>query len=204
MTLWPGLPCRLLLQIYSGTVILEAGASGISSIVFDKSKISFIAEHFAGQKIGLFYKFKAEEIMIRAHLGRPITTDPKEFNESTDKVFISQIQSGKEGINLSTADVLVFINLDFSSVSYWQARARLQDKNRTTPAKVCWVFAENGLEHEVYKRVVAKKDFTLNYFKRYAGIEDTKGNFDVPGEKRVACRQDNKLHERRMAGPAGP
>jgi hypothetical protein len=41
-----------------------------------------------------------------------------------------QIVAGREGVNLSTADALVFYNIDFSATSYWQARARLQTKDR--------------------------------------------------------------------------
>jgi hypothetical protein len=153
-------------QIYSGTVKLESSIDGRSAICFDNSKVTFIRQHFAGQKIAIFYKFIAEGIMIRAHIGRDITDDPQEFNNSTDKVFICQIQSGREGINLATADCLVMYNIDFSSLSYWQSRARLQTKDRTMPAKVYWVMAENGIEQKVYDRVIEKKDYTLSYFRK--------------------------------------
>lgn len=150
-------------QIYSGTVIDEKK----DGIVFDRSKASFIKEHFAGKKIGIFYKFQAERIMlIWAYGNDRLTEDPKEFNEREDKVFISQIQSGREGINLSTADCLVFLNIDFAAVSYWQARARLQAKNRTKEAVIYWVFAENGIEQKIYEQVMNKKDYTLSHFKK--------------------------------------
>ena len=32
--------------------------------------------------------------------------------------------------------------------------------------KIYWVFAENGIEHQIYKTVIGKKDYTLNHFKR--------------------------------------
>lgn len=153
-------------QIYSGTVKLESSIGGQSAICFDNSKVSFIRQHFEGKKIAIFYKFIAEGMMIRAHIGRPCTDNPDEFNNSTDKVFVCQIQSGREGINLSTADCLVMYNIDFSSLSYWQVRARLQSKDRTMPANVFWVFAENGIEHKVYDRVIEKKDYTLSYFRK--------------------------------------
>jgi len=151
-------------QVYSGTVKLESGNPG--AICFDNSKVTFIKQHFAGKKIAIFYKFIAEGIMIRAHLGRPTTDDPQAFNESDDLVFLCQIQSGREGTNLSTADCLVMFNIDFSSLSYWQSRARIQTKDRTASAKVYWVFAENGIEEKIYERVIEKKDFTLEYFKK--------------------------------------
>jgi hypothetical protein len=155
-------------QVYSGTVKLEAG--DVSALSFDNSKVTFIREFFAGKKIAIFYKFIAEGIMIRGWLGRPITEDPQEFNACDDKVFISQIQSGREGVNLSTADCLVMFNIDFSSLSYWQSRARLQTRDRATAAKVYWVFAEGGIEQKIYDRVLHKKNFTLDYFKRVYNV----------------------------------
>jgi hypothetical protein len=150
-------------QIFSGTVITEKK----DGIVFDNSKAKFIKEHFAGKKIGIFYKFTAERIMLTWAFGADkLTEDPAEFNERDDKTFFSQIQSGREGVNLSTADCLVFLNIDYAAVSYWQARARLQSKDRVKEAVIYWVFAEGGIEEKIYKAVMDKKDYTLAYFKK--------------------------------------
>lgn len=150
-------------QIYSGTVIDEKG----EAISFDRSKANFIKHHFAGRKIAIFYKFKAEYAAILAEFGYDrITESPEEFNRREDKIFVSQIQSGREGINLATADCLVMYNIDFSSVSYQQARARMQSKERIKPAMLYWVFAHGGIEEKIYERVVQKQDYTLSYFKK--------------------------------------
>lgn len=150
-------------QMFSGTVITEKK----EGIVFDNSKAKFIKEHFAGKKIGIFYKFQAEYTMLLFAFGiDKLTEDPSEFNSRGDKIFISQIQSGREGVNLSTADCLVFFNIDYAAVSYWQARARLQDKNRTKEAVIYWVFAEGGIEEKIYETVLGKKDYTLSHFKK--------------------------------------
>lgn len=148
-------------QIFSGTVIDEKK----DSIVFDHTKAKFIKDRFAGQKIAIFYKFRAEYIMLVTTFGIDrLTEDPADFNERDDKTFISQIQSGREGINLATADCLVFLNIDFSSVSYWQARARLQSKDREKEAIIYWIFSEGGIEEKVYEKVANKRDYTLSYF----------------------------------------
>lgn len=148
-------------QIFSGTVLTETK----DGIVFDNSKAKFIKEHFAGKKIGVFYKFTAERVMLISVFGFDrLTEDPDEFNREGDKIFYSQIQSGREGVNLATADCLVFLNIDYAAVSYWQARERLQDKNRTKEAVIYWVFAEGGIESLIYERVQQKKDYTLSYF----------------------------------------
>lgn len=148
-------------QMYSGTVLSESK----EGIVFDSSKAKFIKEHFAGKKIGVFYKFTAERVMLIMTFGADrLTEDPDEFNRCDDKVFYSQIQSGREGVNLATADCLVFLNIDYAAVSYWQARERLQDKNRMKEAVIYWVFAEGGIEERIYEQVMAKRDYTLKYF----------------------------------------
>lgn len=161
-------------QVYSGTVIDEKG----QPVVFDRSKANFIRQHFAGKKIAIFYKFKAELIAIRAAYGEGnLTESPESFNHRDDLTFVSQIQSGREGINLATADCLVMYNIDFSSVSYQQARARIQSKDRTKAALLYWVFSKGGIEEEIYKRVIKKQDFTLAYFKKvYKGFIASAGD----------------------------
>jgi hypothetical protein len=155
-------------QIYSGTVIVDEGNEGEPvAQVFDVTKAETIRDKFAGQKIAIFYKYKAEEMAIRSVFGTRVVDTPESFAISgQNAVYISQIQSGREGINLSSADCLVMYNIDFSAVSYWQARARLQSKDRTRPAKVYWVFAIGGIESKIYERVKDKKDYTLHHFKK--------------------------------------
>ncbi len=150
-------------QIYSGSVIIdEPGREGRA---FDYTKAEFILNKFKGKKIAIYYKFVSEAMIIRWVFGE-VFTDPQEFNDANSGVFISQIQSGREGINLSTAEALVFFNIDFSAVSYWQSRARIQTKDRNSEAKIYWIFAENGIEDKIYKAVMDKKDYTLEHFKK--------------------------------------
>jgi hypothetical protein len=157
-------------QVFSGTIIYEDK----NSRVFDYTKARFIHQHFADQKIGVFYKFREERAMLLATFGADkITEDPMEFNSCTDKTFISQFQSGREGINLMTADCLVGLNIDFSAVTYWQFRARMQDQNRTKEAKLYWIFAAGGIESKIYERVLGKKDYTLSHFKKDYKIKAT-------------------------------
>jgi len=147
-------------QMYSGTVKFESG----NRMVLDTSKIDFIKERFKSNKIGIFYKFKAEWDMIKEAFGSDVCQDVEEFN-STDKNIALQIVSGREGINLSSADYLVYINIDFSAVSYWQSRDRLTTMERQSN-EVFWIFSERGIESKIYKAVQNKKDFTLSVFKK--------------------------------------
>lgn len=150
-------------QLCSGTVKTEDG----NAIVFDCSKADFIKEKFKGQKIAIFYKYVAEMAQLRALFNPNIYIDTIEFNKAgPEAVFISQFQSGREGTDLSTADCIIMYNIDFSAVSYWQARARLQTKNRVKDAVVYWIFTEGGIEEEIYKVVQGKKDYTLRHYKK--------------------------------------
>lgn len=147
-------------QMYSGTVKFESG----NSMVFDTSKAKFIWSKFAGNKIGIFYKFKAELDALREVFKDNLTTDIDEFNNSR-KCIALQIVSGREGISLRNAEYLVFYNIDFSATSYWQARDRMTTMDRKFN-KVYWIFAQGGIESHVYKQVLNKKNFTLSHFKK--------------------------------------
>ena len=147
-------------QIYSGTVIFEDGKSRI----FDTSKADYIKSYFKGKKIGIFYKFKAEYDCLKSVFGDDLTNDLKEFNE-TGKNIALQIVSGSEGISLKNADYLVYFNIDFSSKNYWQSRDRLTTMQRKSN-DVFWVFSEDGIEEKIYTKVLQKKSYTLNVFKK--------------------------------------
>jgi hypothetical protein len=150
-------------QLSSGTIKTEEG----EYVPFSDFKATFIKEHFAGKKIAIFYKYIAERTHLEKVFNGCIVDTPEEFN-ATDhsKVYISQIQSGREGINLSAADYLVMYNIDFSALSYWQARERMQAKDRSKESVVYWVMSDGGIEKKIYDVVQGKKDFTLNHFKR--------------------------------------
>ena len=147
-------------QMYSGTVKFESG----KSMTFDLSKAEFIKNHFAGKKIGIFYKFKEELSALTQVFGEELTTDLSLFSE-TEKSIALQIVSGREGISLRQADALVYFNIDFSATSYWQSRDRMTTKDRLE-SDIYWIFSEDGIEDEIYKAVSKKKDYTISHFKK--------------------------------------
>lgn len=150
-------------QLSSGTIKTEEG----EYIPFCDFKARFIQHEFKGKKIAIFYKYIAERTHLEKVFNGSIVETPEEFN-STDhtKIYISQIQSGREGINLSSADCLVMYNIDFSALSYWQARERMQSKDRVKDSTVYWIMSTDGIEKKIYDVVQNKKDFTLNHFKK--------------------------------------
>ena len=85
--------------------------------------------------------------------------------QNTDKSIALQIVSGREGISLKEAEILVYYNIDFSATSYWQSRDRMTTKERLKN-DVYWIFAKGGIEHDIYESVIKKKDYTLRHFKR--------------------------------------
>jgi hypothetical protein len=145
-------------QMYSGTVKFESGKSA----VLDTSKAEYIKWRFSDKKLGIFYKFKAELDALKQVFGDMICTDLEEFNTS-EKHIVLQIVSGREGISLKNADFIVFYNIDFSATSYWQARDRMTTKDRKYN-KVYWIFSDKGIERDIYKTVIQKKDYTLKHF----------------------------------------
>lgn len=158
-------------QISSGTCITER--DGVKTFdILSEHKIKFIKEKFEGKRIAIYYKFKLERDLILKYYPDCIES-PENFQDGSSDTFISQIASGREGITLSSADMIVFFNIDYSAVSYFQAKARLQALNRTSPAEIYWIFTRGGIEKKVYEAVSMKKDFTAKYFFR-----ECRGNFD--------------------------
>lgn len=147
-------------QMYSGTIKFEDG----TRTVFDYSKAEFIKERFKSNKIGIFYKFKAEWDALKEIYKDNLTNDLNEFN-TTGKNIALQIVSGREGISLKEADYLIYYNIDFSAVSYWQSKDRMTTMDRKFN-KVFWVFAHGGIEQKIYQSVMAKKNYTLSNFKK--------------------------------------
>jgi hypothetical protein len=147
-------------QLYSGTIKFESGKTK----VIDYSKAQFIFEKFEGKKIGIFYKFKAEYEALKDIYGDRLTSDIFEFDNS-EKSIALQIVSGREGISLRNAEYLVYYNMDHSATSYWQSRDRLTTMERKLN-DVFFIFTKGGIEENIYKSVVKKKNYTLSHFKR--------------------------------------
>jgi hypothetical protein len=147
-------------QLYSGTVKFESG----KSMVIDTTKAQFIKEQWEGCQIGIFYKFKEELAALQQVFGDELTTELSVF-EDTYKNIALQIVSGREGISLKKAEYLVYYNIDFSATSYWQSKDRMTTKDRLEN-QVFWIFSKGGIEHQIYKAVTKKKDYTLSHFKK--------------------------------------
>ena len=148
-------------QLCSGTVITENGVH-----IVDNTKVKAIQRKFAGRKIAIFTVYQAEMDMVKELIQNCVST-PEAFNTDPTATFVGQIRSSREGVNLSSADCLVYLNIEFSSLSYIQGRDRATTKDRTTPPEVWFIMAEGGIESDIYNTVMKKQDYTLKHFKKW-------------------------------------
>jgi hypothetical protein len=155
-------------QLCSGTVINDNG-DGVLLSTHKLDKLKFLMAMYP--KLVIFYKYIAEHDALLKALGSRATESPEEFEKSTDKVFIGQYLSKREGINLCTADAIVFFNIDFAYVSYIQAMNRIMNLNREKKAVLIWMFTKGGIEQDIYEVVKQKKNFTESYFKKKERIK---------------------------------
>jgi len=146
-------------QLESGTIKFESG----NSMVLDNSKALFIADHFNGKKLAIFYYY-IEEFHLLQFAFPNHTTDIEEFN-TTDKHYIGQQYSSAMGINLSSADCLVFYNFGFSGTNYIQSIDRLTTQNRKEN-DVYFVYGKGSLTEKIHQVVKQKKNFTLKQFEK--------------------------------------
>lgn len=157
-------------QMTSGTVI----DIDQKQHVLSKYKIEYIKRKFQNKKLAIYYVYRKEGDLLKKAFPQ-WTNDPKDFKKSKTKTFICQIQSGREGISLATADCIVFYNISYSAVSYWQARARGQTRAGDN-CYIHWIFSSTGFEDSVYQIVQDKKDFTTKHFSDYVRNINPKKN----------------------------
>lgn len=150
-------------QLCSGTIIFESG----NSFILDRSKANFIKERFKNNKIAIFYIFKQELELLKETFEDNLCFDLDEFNNSNKNIAL-QIVTGREGISLKEADYLVYYNIAFSAVSYWQSRDRLTTMDRLEN-EVFWIFSKGGIEKKIYQAVMNKKNYTKSVFKKDYG-----------------------------------
>jgi len=182
-------------QIASGTVIdIEKNPHSLS-----KFKVDYVKQTFKKSKLAIFYVYKQEGELLKKAF-KNWTSDSQEFNKRDDLVFICQVSSGREGVNLSTADDLVFFNISYSAVSYWQARARSQSRKGGNK-RIHWIFSDTGIEQEIYNTVQEKTDFTTKHFKLYARKFRSEGSKKMDDEKRLVVYKTSSNRSNRTAGP---
>jgi len=149
-------------QIYSGTVIIETFEGESKAIVLNDYKAEYIKQYFKGNKIAIFYYYQAELTMLLDAFGDGITTDLEEFN-NTDKNFAIQFNTS-EGMNLSKADYIVYMNLGFSGRNFIQSLDRMTTRERTEN-EVYFIIEKGGINEKILKAVKNKETYNLKSFR---------------------------------------
>jgi len=148
-------------QLCGGTVICEGETRQT-----DDTKVRAIIQKFKGRKVAIFTVYQEESRMIRELIPN-CTDNPEVFNTDKKATYVGQIRSSREGVNLSSADCLIYYNLEFSALSYLQGRDRATSKDRVTPPEVWFIMADKGIEIEIYKKVKTKESFTQKHFEQW-------------------------------------
>jgi len=148
-------------QISSGTYINDDG----DKVILDYFKVNYIKKKFEGKKIAVFYCYIAEGDMLKASFNN-WTSDPALFAKRDDLVFLCQITSGREGIDLRTADDLIFFNIPYSAVSYLQGRQRTMSVDGGDKT-VHFLFTDDGIERDIFEVVKSKKKYTVQHFNKF-------------------------------------
>lgn len=182
-------------QLASGTIIDD---DKVPRTISDY-KAQFILSEFS-EHIAIFYLFKQEGEMLKK-LYPNWTNNPEEFNKDESKTFICQVISGKEGIRLHTANCIVFFNISYSAVAYWQARAR--GLTRDSYCDTHWVFSSTGIEQAVYNAVSHKKDFTTKHFETYVRDNSPKTYKKVAHKDGLHSSQTQSNRSPQYARPYG-
>lgn len=164
-------------QIYGGAVITERHGA----VCFDDTKAQFVHDNFSHTKHAILYKFTAEGDMLKKVYAGRWTDSPEVFNSTHEAVYIGQVQSSREGVNLSSAEHLVFVGIDYSALSYLQGKERASHLGRATPPQIHWIFAHGGIEPRVYQTVKQKEDYTLQHFKHDRGNLSSQAHQGVRG-----------------------
>lgn len=186
-------------QRVDGDGVLTAPEGG--STCFDRSKVAYIQRTFTG-KTAILYTFIAEGDMLREAYGDRATDSPEVFNADPCKVFVGQVQSSREGVNLSSADDIVFYGIDYAALSYLQARDRASYIGRTRANRVHWVFAEGSLEPMVFRVVRGKESYTIKHYNKDAGKLGTAPDYTAEGGGGVPGDKGASREPERPAGPA--
>ena len=148
-------------QLVNGHCIIEKDDLSTVTKIFNSYKALYIREHFKGVKVAIMYYYQAELTILKQVFGNNITTDLEEFN-ITSKNFALQCLS-TEGMNVSKAEAIVYMNLGFSGKAWLQSRDRLTVKGRKDN-NVYYICEDFGMTDQILKTVQDKKLYNSKLF----------------------------------------
>lgn len=149
-------------QIYSGSVIIEQDNER-KQVLLNDFKAKAIQRYFKDKKIAIMYFFRAEWDLIRQVYGDEVTDCLDEF-KTTDKSIALQVTT-TEGVNLSEAEAIAFLNIGFSGAKHLQAIQRLTFKGRKE-SDIYYFLEKGGITEKVLKVVQSKADYNSAMFQK--------------------------------------
>ena len=83
----------------------------------------------------------------------------KQFQDGTNKVFIGNLAACQEGIDLSVADTVVFVEATWQTSALLQASSRIENINKVGCAPLIYLLTiARSLDHTVLKKVLQKQN----------------------------------------------
>jgi len=151
-------------QLVNGHCIIEEANGDTFTRLFSDFKAQYIKQRFKGVKIAIMYYYKAELEILKNVFKSKITTDIYEFNRTKKNLALQCIST--EGMNVSKADAIVYMNLGFSGKAWLQSRDRLTIKGRKDN-NVYLICEDFGMTEKIYKTVREKGNFNSKMFMKW-------------------------------------
>jgi SWI/SNF-related matrix-associated actin-dependent regulator 1 of chromatin subfamily A len=82
------------------------------------------------------------------------------FNNSEEGIILISVRAGGEGINLQSAKVGIFVEMDWTPAMLLQAEDRLHRIGQNKTVDIYYIIAENTVEEHIFKIVQEKAELT--------------------------------------------
>lgn len=124
------------------------------------------------KRIAIFFYYKSELAALRQIFTHYATENVELFNAEEYNLILLQSTSKREGIRLAKLDYMIFLTMDYSTVTYLQARQRgLSYVDKTArDYKILYLLnsSDDAIDIEVHDKVVVKgENFHANDLKLY-------------------------------------
>ncbi len=122
---------------------------------WDYSKAKYINEHFISQnKLVIFYKYKNQRRLLENSLNWKISSTPQQFNSSQERVaYLCQFKSNSEGINLSSSNIIIFYNVDYSCSSIIQSLSRTLSIDKKQHSQAFYLLSNLYVQDKILEKV---------------------------------------------------
>lgn len=82
----------------------------------------------------------------------------KDWNEGKGTVLGVQLQSGSEGIDLTSSDIAIYYTLPYSLALFEQSKARVYRPGQTSDVRFVFILAKDTIDEDIYECLRQKRD----------------------------------------------